>query len=409
MGPWPLSLQQQRHLDGERARGRRPENIVAVFRLLAPPDPSRFRDAFAEQVRLHPLLRARVVERPGAAELRIADDDQVPLSVYTDEPERSVDALLARHRGTVFDRALGPCWSALILRGTDGVRYLSLAFDHLIWDGMSLDSFLAGVCGAAPADGELRPYGEFVRWQASTFTDCGASGLDHWRRTLEGTAVNRPVDLPYCLSPTGPISGHTLVEDAWVGADAAAALTVRCARARTTRFVYVLAAFLSVLARASGQCDLSVKVSVHGRPPGYERTVGWFANDVVLRVRDAGGGRDLTLPRVRAAWLDALEHQLVPYPLVLRCVEPERRITDHRPATVGCNARTVPLRLDALGTPMVLRSMSGGAERQGIHLDVVQWGEDLLLRCAFDRARFRGADIAGLLRQLVDELLPDTV
>src|SRR5262249_25192022 len=157
--------------------------------------------------------------------------------------------------------------------------------------------------------------------------------------------LNRPVDLPSCIDPTGPISGHTLVEDVWIGPDRVAGIDAAGARARSTRFVFVLAALASVLGRASGQADLSIKVSVSGRARGFGRTFGWFANDVMIRVRDASGGRDRVLPAVRETWLDSLDHQLVPYPLVQRCVEPDRLITAYRPVTIGLNARVAPARL----------------------------------------------------------------
>jgi hypothetical protein len=194
------------------------------------------------------------------------------------------------------------------------------------------------------------------------------------------------------------------MEEMPVGAPSRGGLATFAARHRCTVFTVVLAAIFAGLRRASGQSDLSIRVSVNGRPDGFAETIGWFANDTVVRVESVAPTLIESLPFVREAWVGALEHQLVPYSLVMKCVEADKLIRTHRPTTVTLNARVLPVVVPAFGTVMRLVRMSGGGEKAGLHIAAAEAGDAMVLRCAFDEARFGRRDITMLLKSFVDEI-----
>jgi hypothetical protein len=322
--------------------------------------------------RTHPMLRATL------------DGDGV---VVADEPPVAVDEIevaslddgFAAYGSAPFGDSL---WRAGLLRARDGRAALALAFDPVVADGASGGIVLRDL--VSPGGTAGRTYGEYVAWQAATYAGCAAAG--HWHDALDGVAVNRA--FPLARDARAEPSGERVTRTV-----ATPPTEDLATRARMTPLAVRVAALLAATARVTGASDLSARVAVAARPRGWERTVGVFANDVVLRMRAAGAAFDAVLAEARGVWLAALAHQHVPYALVRECVSPGLRVDDHRPPEMTVIAPAVG------GSSGLATRLAGPAYDDPEGLVVTLDGAGTA--ATFDTARFDVAVVDAMLAEAV--------
>jgi amino acid adenylation domain-containing protein len=216
-----------------------------------------------------------------------------------------------------FDLENGPLLR-IDLFNVDGDRVLLFAVHHIAVDFWSL-GLVARQLGEALAGrgtaGAPRPT-DFVRWQEERLA--GEEGERLWaywsRRLANPPALDLPVDRP---RPSGRAGNR------WLDLDPELTARLRSlARERgATLYAALLAAFGTLLHRLTGQTDLTVGSPVAARPaglPGIADAVGYFTTPVPLRV-DLTGDPPFTglLARTRSLVLEALDHQGLPYPLLI--------------------------------------------------------------------------------------------
>src|SRR5258707_10329806 len=91
----------------------------------------------------------------------------------------------------------------------------------------------------------------------------------------------------------------------------------------------LLAAFQVLLARYTGQMDITIGTPITNRPRReLEDIIGFFINTLVLRVNLSGNPsfREV-LKRVREVTLQAYEHQDVPFEQLVEVLQPERDLS----------------------------------------------------------------------------------
>ncbi|MFD3826735.1 amino acid adenylation domain-containing protein [Streptomyces sp. NPDC058625] len=343
-GPLPLSFAQERlwFLDRTSDRG---ESYLLWYcwRVRGGLDRTAWQAALDDMVERHEVLRTALVESDGRPVQRVHDPAPVPLRwerapQAPDEQARmeAVRSLAAAHAGRRFDLARPPLLRAGVweLAGDDHV--VLLALHHAVTDGWSkgvlLDELgrhyaarLTGG-GAPPAPLPVQ-YGDFAVWQRDR-ADRGAlePQLAYWERVLEAAPVlELPTDRPRPPAFTGR-GGAVEIDLPRALVDRADAL----ARERgATRFMVLLAAAQTVLARWTGQTDICVGTPVAGRGRlELEPLVGFFVNTVVLRTDLSGRPAfDTLVDRVRDVVLGAFDHQEVPFEQVVERLRPERDLS----------------------------------------------------------------------------------
>ncbi|MEV7858765.1 amino acid adenylation domain-containing protein [Streptomyces hirsutus] len=343
-GPLPLSFAQERlwFLDRTSDRG---ESYLLWYcwRVRGGLDRAAWQAALNDLVERHEVLRTALVESDGRPVQQVHDPVPVPLRwerapQAPDEQARveAVRGLAVAHAERRFDLARPPLLRAGVweLSGDDHV--VLLALHHAVTDGWSkgvlLDELgrhyaarLTG--GGAPSAPLPVQYGDFAVWQRDR-ADRGAlePQLAYWERVLENAPVlDLPTDRPRPPAFTGR-GGAVEIELPRALVDRADAL----ARERgATRFMVLLAAAQTVLARWTGQTDICVGTPVAGR--GHlelEPLVGFFVNTVVLRTDLSGRPAFGTLvDRVRDVVLGAFDHQEVPFEQVVERLRPERDLS----------------------------------------------------------------------------------
>ncbi|WP_426510193.1 amino acid adenylation domain-containing protein [Dactylosporangium sp. McL0621] len=304
--PPPLSFAQERFWFLEQlAPGNLAAVIPIVLRLHGDLDRGRLADAISGVVARHEPLRSRFADAgDGRPELRIDEPGPVPLPLL---PLEGLDAHLAEP----FDLAAGRLLRPALVELAPGDHLLAVAVHHIVTDGWSMDLF-AGEVATLYAGGTLPElpvrYGDYAAWQRAN-TGFPAS-VDFWRRTLAGV---EPLDLP-TDHPRPPRQTFT-------GAEHSLALGLRDELSALSRdhgvtlHMTLLAAFLAVLGRLTGQSEFAVGSPVAGRqPPELERLIGMFVNTVTVRAPLAGDPTFAELlGRVKEACLDAYAHQDLPF------------------------------------------------------------------------------------------------
>jgi pristinamycin I synthase-3/4 len=239
-----------------------------------------------------------------------------------------------------FDLETGPLTRFRLIRVADEEHVLTMVVHHIVFDAGSVEVALRDLCQAynvlvagkpLPHIAPPPQYPDFARWQRRHLTGQRLERLiGYWRRQLAGAPGL--LALP-TLRPRPAEQSHS-------GAEYTAVLPVELAERiralardeRSTLYTVLLAAFQVLLARYSGQRDISVGTVVHGRVRGeFEEMVGYFVNTLVLRADLSGdpGFRE-HLRRTRSTFLSAYDHQALPFDRLVEELAPHRGLS-HNP------------------------------------------------------------------------------
>ncbi|AEY93394.1 NRPS protein [Streptomyces hygroscopicus subsp. jinggangensis 5008] len=325
--PLPLSSAQQRlwFLDRLRPGDARYNSAVAV-RLTGALDHTALGEALAAVVARHEALRTTFEETDGRPVQRVRPAGPVPLPV---RDTCDLDADLLAEYSRPFDLRHGPLLRALLLRETATSHVLLLTAHHIVTDGWSMGVVLDELCtaydalarGARP---ELPPvatqYPDFAVWQREQLSGPRLERhLAHWKRQLAGAvAPELPLDRPRRGEEAGAGAVHTFT----VPAPLTARLRDLAREQHSTLHTALVAATQALLARWSGQDDITVGSLTPGRSrTDLERTVGFFVNTVVLRtpVDTSGSFRDL-LATTAGTVNDAFAHGDTPFERIVEAV-----------------------------------------------------------------------------------------
>ncbi|MEV4050072.1 amino acid adenylation domain-containing protein [Amycolatopsis sp. NPDC049688] len=365
--PAPLSHAQERlwflaRLDPDSPVYHLPLSV----RITGPLDTARLAAAWDTVMARHEALRSVIEER---------DDGlfAVPAAPATLEYAEQPDPGFARRP---FDLAHDVPVRALLTRAGEQEHVLSVVVHHIAADGWSV-AILAEELGAAYAGrplGTAVQYGDFAHWQRNRLTGAALDTLTgFWRSTLDGAplVLELPADRP--RPPRQSFDGASV--PVTIPAATAARIRALAASAGCTGFMVLSAAFAATLSAYSGQHDVLFGTPVAGRPhPDVERTVGSFANTVVLRADLSGEptAREL-LARVRRTCLAAFAHQDLPFEKLVEALAPERDLS-RSPVVqtlLALNTNTPP-RLDLPG--LAVRPLA--AELPVARFDLALWLAD---------------------------------
>jgi surfactin family lipopeptide synthetase A len=232
-----------------------------------------------------------------------------------------------------FGRA--PLFRARLLRLDEEEYRLYLALSHIIFDGVAIYRvFLPELCTLykAYAAGEESPlpelplqYPDFAFWQRQTIhPDRLSQHITYWKRQLtpELPVLDLPLDHPRPPVQTFRGSMYPFV----LSGSLTAALKRLSGHEGVTLFQTLLAGLAALLCRYSGQDDIPIGSVTAGRDrPELNALLGYFLNIVVLRADLSADPsfREL-LKRSRNVALEALEHDCVPWGLLIQELTPPR-------------------------------------------------------------------------------------
>ncbi|MFJ3791081.1 condensation domain-containing protein [Kitasatospora sp. NPDC090091] len=375
--PAPLSHAQQRMwLMDSLGQGGARYHVPLATRLRGPLDPEALATALTALTARHAVLRTRYRQRDGRPRQEVGPVVRVPVAVVP-AAEQDAPALLHEEAARPFDLATGPVLRALALRHAPDDHTLLLTVHHIAVDGGSLSVLTADLGALYAAAVEGRPadlpdpgpqYADYARWERGRDAELAAAADERAAR-LAGT---RPLPLLRPVPPgtperraalhTAPLPAATLEDLRQLGA-----------RHGATLFTVVLAAAFATLRIATGEPDLTLGCAGgHRARPELRRLVGLQVNTLPVRADLSGDPRFTeVLAGVRAAQLDAQQHQHVPFDLVVARLDATARGTDGTPPlAVSCDVVRP-------AEPLALPGLT--AEAVEIELGLAKFGLTLLV------------------------------
>ncbi|MER7847090.1 condensation domain-containing protein [Kitasatospora sp. NPDC096077] len=348
--PTPLSFAQQRLWFLDRLRPGRPDhNVPTAVRLRGRLDQEALVRALTEVVRRHEVLRGRIVDSedgPCHATEPVETFMPTVTDLTHDPAERAwqrARELVVADLATPFDLGTAPMLRARLVRVATDDHLLVLVIHHIACDGWSLPVLwqeFSAAYGAAVDGGPIAlpdlpvQYADFAAWQRGHLAGTTLQGqLAYWREHLSDLT---PSALPTDRPRPAVWSGRGDQIGIEIPADLAGRIRALGRTHEVTPFMTLLAAFQVLLARCTGQDDVTVGTPISGRTRiEVEPLVGFFVNTLVLRT-DLSGDPGFTevLARVRRCAVDAYAHQDVPFERLVQELRPERDLGQHPLFTV---------------------------------------------------------------------------
>jgi amino acid adenylation domain-containing protein len=371
-----------------------------------------FEQSFNEILRRHEEWRTCFPLEGGQPVQRICAYQPLSLPavdlMHLPEAEREMEALriAAEHAEQPFDFTHGPLLRTLLVRLSDRDTRLFLTMHHLIFDGFSLYQILLPELRAiyeAFLDGRPSPlpelpiqYADFAVWQQEALHEERFSAhMEYWKRQLADapTVLDLPTDRPRPLVPTSRGAMYPFA----LSRDLLDALKDLSLQENVTLFMTMVAAFQTLLRRYCGQEDILLGTPISDRRrPEVQKLLGFFLNTVALRINSPGDPsfRDL-LKQVRKVFLEAQEHQDVPFEYLVKELQPERA-PGQNPFFQVMITIEPPLPALASGWTLTPMDVQADAAKFDLYLEIDERPEGLIGRFRYSSDLFDATTIARM-------------
>ena len=426
-GPLPLSFAQQGFWLLEQLEPGNPIYVnPEVIRLQGPFSAGAFARALTATVARHEVLRTTFDAAEGAPRQIVgaARPFDVPVVDLERLPPRSREAAATSCARTearrAFDLARGPLMRATVLRFAADEHIVLFTIHHVVADlwsvGVLTTELSAGYRAALAGRPTSLPdlplqYADYAVWERRRWQDDVLDAAVARRRAQIGdiAELELPTDRPRGLSPrfVGARQAIPLPEDL------VARVREAGRRQGATLFMSLVAVLQTLLHLYTGQDAIAIAVPVANRDePATEGLIGYFVNHVIVATRFDGNPtwREI-LARARAATLDALDQQDLPFEEFVRRLRPERRGSHtplHRVLFNLMNVAGVRLDLPGVGAE-VAPPTAVGTTRFDLQWTFVDAGDRASGELEYDRelwdpvtAERMTAHFIGLLHAFVD-------
>ncbi|HET7287661.1 MAG TPA: condensation domain-containing protein, partial [Pyrinomonadaceae bacterium] len=293
--------------------------------------------SLSEIARRHEVLRTSFPSVDGQPVQLIASAVPInlPLVDLQNLPNRDVVArkLAAEETARPFDLAHGPVWRMTLVRLAEREHALLLNIHHIATDGWSLGVMIRELTTLYEAyrQNEISPlaelpiqYADFAIWQREWLQgEVLEEQMSYWREQLaDAPALELPTDRPRPARQT--FGGASRMVQ--LSKELTRGLRDLSRREGVTLFMTLLSSWQTLLARYSGQWDLSVGTPIANRTRSeVEDLIGFFVNTLVLRTRmKAEASFREQLQQVREVCLGAYAHQDVPFEMLVEELQPDR-------------------------------------------------------------------------------------
>jgi len=424
----PLSSQQERlwFLDRYSSSGVA-YSLPGAVRLKGDLNREALRLSFQEIVRRHEILRARFVQVGAKPQLQICENSRFELhEMDLRDPisgiaaEERVNRELQEEAARPFALAEGDLFRVRLLRIAEQEHILMVTIHHIVFDGWSVgvlvseisalyEAFSKGTTSPL-ADLEIQ-YSDYAAWQREML-EAGrlTLGLEYWKNQLRDLpALELPID--HARAAVQSFRGTT--EEWKLPAELCAALKTLSQQHGVTLFMALLAGFQILLARYSGQEDITVGSPIANRvDPRLQALIGFFVNTLVLR-GDLSGNPSVVevLRRTREMCLAAYAHQTVPLEKLVDELEPHRDLSQNplfQVAIVFENASEGTMQLP--GLEMTLLPTAATGAKFDLTLVIEEGPEDLHGFLEYSTDLFERVTISQMLRhfnQVLREIVRD--
>lgn len=307
-------------------------NRLVVFDIRGPFDPDIFREALAEVVRRHEILRTTYTSR-GAEPVQVIHP---PGPLLWEEGDGEQAALEFAHRAvnTPFDIEEAPPMRQGLFRASGGHYMFVSVRHHILTDAWSDGIFERELSaqyrihrtGAEPLP-PVAQYADYSVWDAASVNTGAARALDYWTSQLAGTplVLELPADFP--RPPAQTYAGDNL----WHGFGEQVSQPARALARKldTTPFRLLLAAFETLLFRYTGLSSFVVGVPFAGRTrPGLDHIHGCFVRTLPMRASiDPSEPFAELVKRTSSDTSEAFRYQELPFADLIKRLDFERDLS----------------------------------------------------------------------------------
>jgi hypothetical protein len=420
----PLSWQQTLNLRRNRRLGVRTVNVGAVFPM--PPGESipGLHKRLADITAREDVLRITGFDVDDTEQgTTYADKIDLPFSTVSGDSADEALALVADRLNHEFAYDAGPLWNLTVISHPDRVgrptRTVCVAMDHHIADHHSMALLRDEIAGVD--DEMLSPfrgaYREWVTWQRGQFPMGRAAAVpspahDFWLRYFDGGAPNHATILPFCR-PNAPVGGveHITSRDLPATGDA---LRAAGAQLGATAFLIIVASIASAVGLCAAETDTTLRYVTHGRTHQNVGTLGWFCDNMPLRVRSTSlADPHHALDAAVASRLELMEFETTPWGYIMEVCS---QTDTERPQVVlnvfEIDDQALPAlprkpRPEVQGDGATPAASNGGRGDlpPDLNLMVLLPRESLCrLECRFDPSRFTPDGVEGFMDVVCDHL-----
>ncbi|WP_338804903.1 amino acid adenylation domain-containing protein [Xenorhabdus griffiniae] len=257
-----------------------------------------------------------------------------------EEQQITLEEITQRETSQPFDFAQGPLIRGRLLRLAANEHILLLTQHHIISDGWSLNILMHELSTLyhAFSEGQGDPlpaltlqYADYALWQREWLQgELLEKQVNFWRDALQGAPalLELPTDRPR-PEQQSYAGGYV---DITLSPELSSGLRSLSQRHGTTLFMTLMAGWITLLSRLSGQKDLVVGTPVANRQYSeLEPLIGFFVNTLALRIQiDDNPTVSALLARVKAHALNAYAHQDLPFEQLVEVLKPPRSLS-HSP------------------------------------------------------------------------------
>jgi hypothetical protein len=387
-------------------------NMPAAIRLRGPLDVTALEASLHEICSRHETLRTTFGTRNGEPVQVVGPPQPVSLTrvdlreLPPEAREADVSHLIVRESRRPFDLSRDLMLRATLIRLDDEEHVLLLVMHHIASDGESegvLFADLSALYNALRAGRRANlpelpvQYVDYIVWQWQRLQDGELQRLmDYWKEQLADApvALHMPAgQRPLWPSRKGRRGRQELRMPAWLLQE----LHVLCRRQNVTLFMTLLATWVTLLHRYSGEEDILIGTYAANRNRReVERLVGCYLNGYLILRHDLGKDPSFTelLQRVRKTALDAFSHSELPEEILLK----EMYVRCDIMFTLQNNSLS-SLKLDGLQAVERIEIDRGGGS-SFLKLTMIQGDEDLTARLAYNTNIFDAATIQRMLGDL---------
>lgn len=311
-------------------------HIVCAARILSVLDMPAFHRAFYLLAQRHPALRTTFLTLAGEpvqqVQARMELDFQVEDASAWNEADLQQALMAASQRP--FDLQQAPLWRVHLFQRAERETILLFVIHHIVADFWSLAVLIheLGELYAAeqgnmpmPPPPDRLQYTDYARWQNERLN--GSEGLRlwaYWQQQLQGALplLNMPGD--YRRPAIQTFRGR--VKTIRLNQELSRKITTLGRSQGATLYMTLLAAYLVLLHRYTGQDEVIVGSAVAGRNrAAFTKLVGYFTNSIAIRSKLAGNPPFLAfLEQVRQTVLAAFAHQEYPLQLLVERLRLDR-------------------------------------------------------------------------------------
>ncbi|MFN7415110.1 MAG: amino acid adenylation domain-containing protein [Dolichospermum sp.] len=318
-------------------------NLLEALRLEGALNLVALEQSLTELIRRHEILRTTFPMVDGKPVQRIAPPSTVTWQIEdlqglsTEEQTAQFRQMAIAAALKPFDLAGEPLVQFTLLKLSPYSYILLLKMHHIIYDGWSLSIFFGELSRLYEAFTQGLPsplaelpiqYADFAVWQRQWLTgEVLDRQLNYWREQLAGLSPILELSTDYPRPPVQTFQGG--VECFQLDRDLTQRLKQLSQESDATLFMTLLAAFLVLISRYSGQLDLVVGSPIANRnSKSVEPLMGFFANTLALRGNLSGNPTFREFhEQVRQTTLSAYAHQDLPFEMLVEKLQLDRDLS----------------------------------------------------------------------------------